>query len=234
MTGQGPNYGRAFAALKMRSGEEWDAFTRHEFVRRLGDGTLPRDCYLHYLRQDYVFLIHFSRAWALAAVKAESIGEIKLAATILNGLINHEMALHVETCAGEGIAEPELAATAEELENLAYTRFALDAGLSGDFLDIMLALAPCVLGYGEVGLHLAAARSSDTYRPWIETYAGEEYQGLCRDLGQAMDAALTGRLGADYETLPRWRTLAQRFATATRLEASFWQMGMRGGAVNTG
>ncbi len=230
MTGSKPDYGTAFEALKRRSAEEWEAFTRHEFVRRLGDGTLPRACYLHYLRQDYVFLIHFSRAWAFAAVKAESIDEIKLAATILNGLINHEMELHVETCAGEGIAEPELAATAEELENLAYTRFALDAGLSGDFLDIMLALAPCVLGYGEVGLRLAAGGSSDTYRSWIETYAGDEYQELCRDLGEAMDAALVSRLGADFETLPRWRSLAERFAAATRLEASFWQMGMRGAA----
>ena len=220
-------YGRAFEALKKCCGEEWAAFTEHEFVRRLGDGTLPREAYLHYLRQDYVFLMHFSRAWALAAVKAETIDEIQLAANTLHGLITFEMSLHVETCRKEGMSERELAETKEELENLAYTRYAIDAGLSGDFLDILLTLAPCVLGYGEIGSRLSNVRTSDEYLPWIETYAGEEYQSVCRDLGQMMDGALERRLGKQYQSLPRWNSLSSRFTDATRLEVAFWQMGLR-------
>ena len=41
-----------------------------DFVEQLGDGSLPRKSFLHYLVQDYVFLVHFSRAWALAVVKS--------------------------------------------------------------------------------------------------------------------------------------------------------------------
>ena len=227
MMGSEQGYGRAFEALKGSCTEEWLEFTRHEFVQRLGDGTLPRDAFLHYLRQDYVFLMHFSRAWALAAVKAETIDEIQLAANTLHGLTTFEMSLHVETCRKEGIPESELASTKEELENLAYTRYALDAGLSGDFLDIILTLAPCVLGYGEIGLHLSATRTSDEYLQWIETYAGDEYQSVCRELGQMMDGALVRRLGDQYRSLPRWNPLSARFTRATRLEAAFWQMGLR-------
>ena len=225
--GSEQGYGRAFEALKGNCRQEWLDFTGHEFVRRLGDGTLPREAYLHYLRQDYVFLMHFSRAWALAAVKAETIDEIQLAANTLHGLTTFEMSLHVETCSREGIPESELASTREELENLAYTRYALDAGLSGDFLDIILTLAPCVLGYGEIGLHLSAARTSDEYLEWIETYAGDEYQSVCRELGRMMDSALVRRLGGQYEALPRWASLSDRFTKATCLEAAFWQMGLR-------
>ena len=53
----------------------------------------------------------------------------------------------------------------------------LDAGHSGDFLDLMAALAPCVLGYGEIGARLADAAGDTPYADWIATYAGAEYQG---------------------------------------------------------
>ncbi|MFT5969431.1 MAG: thiaminase/transcriptional activator TenA [Yoonia sp.] len=42
--------------------------------------------------------------------------------------------------------------------------------MQGDFLDLMAALAPCVMGYGEIGVRLAAEKSADTlYAAWIDT-----------------------------------------------------------------
>jgi thiaminase (transcriptional activator TenA) len=70
------------------------------------------------------------------------------------------------------ISQAELEATPEAAENLAYTRYVLEAGYSGDFLDLMAALAPCVLGYGEIGARLAAEAGETPYRGWIDTYAG--------------------------------------------------------------
>ena len=63
-------YGDVFAQWRDGCREVWSAYTTHKFVAGLGDGTLPREAFLRYLRQDYVFLVHFSRAWALAVVKA--------------------------------------------------------------------------------------------------------------------------------------------------------------------
>ncbi|MEQ3629805.1 MAG: thiaminase II, partial [Sulfitobacter sp.] len=74
-----PDYGDAFAAWRSGAGEAWRDYTRHAFVEELRAGTLPQASYLHYLRQDYVFLIHFARAWALAAAKAETLDEIAAA-----------------------------------------------------------------------------------------------------------------------------------------------------------
>ena len=59
-------YGKTFALLREGAPNAWRDYTRHAFVERLGDGTLPREAFLHYLVQDYVFLVHFSRAWSLA------------------------------------------------------------------------------------------------------------------------------------------------------------------------
>lgn len=225
---EAPDYGAAFAKWRVAAGRAWDDYTSHEFVARLGDGTLPQDSYLSYLKQDYVFLFHFARAWALAAAKAETLEEMRAAAGLVSALVDSEMSLHVETCAAEGIDRTALLATEEAPANLAYTRYVLEAGYSGDFLDLMAALAPCVLGYGEIGARLAAEASSDVYADWIGTYGSEDYQANCRALGGVIDAALARRCGPDYAASPRMAALAGRFKTATRLEVGVWDMGLAG------
>ncbi len=221
-------YGTTFAAWRAEAAAGWHAYTHHPFVEGLGDGTLPRDAFLRYLRQDYVFLIHFSRAWALAVTKSETVDEMRFAARTLDALLNGELALHVAICAREGIDEAALLATPEALQNIAYTRYVLDAGHSGDLLDLLAALAPCVLGYGEIGLRLAAARKSAAYAEWIDTYAGDTYQQACHEVGALLDSAIARRLGPSPQDSPRWPALSQRFATAARLEAGFWDMGLTG------
>jgi len=180
------------------------------------------------LKQDYLFLVHFARAWALVVVKSGRIDEMRAAAATVSALIDAEMRLHIETCAAEGLSEADLAATTEAAETLAYTRFVMDAGLSGDVLDLLVALAPCVFGYGEIGARLAKTRASDTpYAGWIETYAGAEYQQVCRDVGALFEDVVARRIGAAPTASPRWPELAAAFAAASRLEADFWAMGLR-------
>lgn len=222
-----PDYGKAFALWRAAAESDWNAYTRHAFVEGLKDGSLPKASFHHYLIQDYVFLVHFSRAWALAVVKAETLDEMKTAAGTVNALINMEMQLHIDTCAGLGIDEATLFAATESAANLAYTRYVLDAGQSGDLCDLLAALSPCVLGYGEIGARLGVEAAADTtYRNWIDTYAGAEFQEVCQEVGAMVDAALTRRIGVPFEGSPRWSRLTDRFVTATRLEVAFWQMGL--------
>lgn len=221
------SFGAIFPKWRDAAGPEWPAYTRHAFVQGLQDGSLPQAAFLHYLKQDYVFLIHFSRAWALAITKAQTVEEMRLCAGTVNALINEEIALHIQTCAQAGISEEQLFATQERTENLAYTRYVLDAGHSGDFLDLLAALAPCVLGYGEIGAALMPDADRSAYGAWIRTYGGEEYQSVCAEVGALIDMAVVNRIGDAPEQSPRWQALCDRFATATRLEVGFWDMGMR-------
>mgnify|MGYP002527789598 CR=1 FL=1 len=66
-----------FSRLRHACADEWRDYTDHAFVRGLADGSLPEACFRHYLGQDYLFLIHFARAYALAAYKADSLGDIR-------------------------------------------------------------------------------------------------------------------------------------------------------------
>jgi thiaminase/transcriptional activator TenA len=216
------DYGQAFVRWRMGAAQDWTRYTQHAFVEGLSDGSLPQESYLHYLRQDYIFLTHFSRAWALAAAKASTIDEMAAASATVHALVHVEMPLHVETCTAHGINRATLEATPEAPENLAYTRYVLEAGYSGDFLDLLAALAPCVLGYGEIGRRLAG--SDGPYAEWCATYAGSEYQALCKDVGALIDGAILRRLGPGWADLPRAAELQARFSTATRLETGFWDM----------
>lgn len=222
------DYSETFARWRAGAAGPWHDYTHHAFVEGLRDGTLPRASFLHYLVQDYVFLVHFARAWSLAVVKSETLEEMKVCAGTVDALVNHEMALHIKTCAAEGLDEATLFGAAEEVENLAYTRFVLDAGLQGDFLDMMAALAPCVMGYGEIGARLAKDNGAAApYADWIATYAGEGYQSVCRTAGAMIDGAVARRVG-DISSAPRAQALQDRFTKATELEVGFWDMGLRG------
>lgn len=219
-----------FAALKAENRRDWDAYVDHAFVRGLGDGSLPETCFRHYLVQDYIFLKHFSRAYALAVYKSDSLEDMRQAAATMDALLNEEMRLHLRYCAQWGLSEEQMAGVEEAAENLAYTRFVLDTGLSGDLLDLLVALAPCVAGYGEIGLRLTRSdtglRADNPYRDWIETYAGEDYQSVVvAALGQ-LERVAAARVGGDIRGSGRWEPLCRTFGAATRLEIGFWNMGL--------
>ncbi|BCX19487.1 MAG: hypothetical protein KatS3mg117_3169 [Geminicoccaceae bacterium] len=210
--------------------EGWRAYTEHAFVAGLQNGTLPLAAFRAYLVQDYKFLIHFARAWALAAAKAEDPVEIRACATTVHALIDEELKLHVAFCAGFGLDEKAILAAPEHPATTAYTSFVLERGLSGDLLDILVALAPCVVGYGEIGARLAADPATrlegNPYRAWIETYAGDAYAAVARAASAQLDRVAAARIGEPLERSPRWPGLVATFARATALEVDFWQMGL--------
>ena len=223
------NYDSAiFAGWRETASDTWRQYVDHEFVRGLGDGSLPKSAFIAYLIQDYLFLIHFSRAWALAVVKADTVDQMRTAAATVNALINDEIQLHVEICAGQGISEEQLLLAEEAPENIAYTRYVMDAGVSGDLLDLLAALAPCVFGYHEIGTGLARCKNTlPMYREWIDTYSADDYREVCRMVAQLIEQVAAEKLGDRSEASPRWPSLCRRFETATRLEVDFWQMGIR-------
>lgn len=218
------------AALVEAGAEDWNAYISHTFVKRLGDGSLSQDCFRHYLIQDYLFLLQFSRAYALAAYKSDHLADMREAAATLTALLETEIRLHVTYCAGWGLSETDMAAVEEAPQTLAYTRFVLETGVAGDLLDLLVALAPCVVGYAEIGNRLKAELSADLagnpYRDWIEMYAGADYQSVARTAVAQLDRVAARRIGASVTTSPRWPALVRTFRTATKLEVDFWEMGL--------
>ena len=215
-----------FETLKDRCRAEWDAYTRHEFVERLGDGTLPLEVFQDYLVQDFHFLVQFARANSLAAFKSRTLTDVT-AAHQSTGAILSEIELHLRLTERWGIPRAELEAAAEKQATFAYTRYVLDSGMAGDLLDQKVALAPCTIGYDEIGARLEPrvgeweGGDEHPYGEWINEYAGEEFTAASRAATDQLDALSSGGL-----TDRRLDELTTVFRTATRLEIDFWQQAL--------
>ncbi|CAM5304071.1 Thiaminase-2 OS=Afipia felis OX=1035 GN=tenA PE=4 SV=1 [Afipia felis] len=213
-----------FDRLKTVAAADWRSYVDHDFVRRMGAGTLPQKAFRTYLVQDYLFLIQFARAYALATYKSRTLADMKAAQAGLAAILD-EMDLHVRLCGRWGLSPDDIEAAPEHQATVAYTRFVLDCGAAGDLLDLHVALAPCVVGYAEIGRELAPhgidALGDHPYREWIAEYAGDAYQDIAVQARRHLDD-----LAARAMTERRFAELGALFGKASRLEADFWQMGL--------
>src|SRR5437016_14222023 len=114
--------GTLYGRLVDSAGDAWRRYTRHEFVLRLARGDLPEAAFRRYLVQDYLFLLHFARAWGLAIYKSETLDDMRRARSLVAATLDVEIGLHVEYCRFWGLSEAAMAAAPEALEAIAYTR----------------------------------------------------------------------------------------------------------------
>ncbi len=213
-----------FNKLKAACRADWDAYVQHDFVRQLAAGDLPKACFQHYLKQDYLFLIHFARAYALAIYKAETLEDMQHAKAGLGAILDDELELHVSYCADWGIAREDLESLEEATATMAYTRYVLERGMAGSLVDLHVALSPCVIGYAEVARWIQAQNftvlEGNPYRSWIEMYSSDEYVAVADAAAAYLTKAGAGLSDADLARHTK------TFREATRLEIGFWQMGL--------
>lgn len=205
--------------------QEWNGYIEHDFVHQLADGTLQHEVFLHYLKQDFLFLKQYTRAYALAIYKAKSLSQMRNALPSLHNLLDSEIGHHIEFCEKWGISEQEMEAETEDFGTVAYTRYVLDTGNAGDLVDLYAALAPCAIGYGVIGDNLAKRDTTklegNPYCSWLEMYSGEEFQQGVVKCIENLD-----QLIADIPLdSARGKELIEVFRTATRMEIAFWEQG---------
>ena len=213
-----------YGKLRRDCGAEWDAYVNHRFVKDLAAGTLDQKEFLAWMVQDYLYLISYTRAYALLIYKSDTVARMRSAATIVHGLLSEEMSLHRQQLSAAGIGEADLDQAQESLETLAYGRFVLDRAQTGDALDLVVTLSACLAGYGEIGLRMLADDATlidgNPYADWIKTYGGESYGRLVRTGLESLEA-----LAQQYGAAARYPMLLEEFRTAVRLEAAFWDAG---------
>ncbi|HXG21376.1 MAG TPA: thiaminase II [Methylomirabilota bacterium] len=196
----------------------WRRSLTHPFVTELGNGTLSLEKFQFYMRQDYVFLIAYSRLLALATAKAPDLDTMGRFANLLDATLNREMALHRDFAAQCGISPEALAATQAAPTTQAYTNHLVRVAALADLPEIIAALLPCQWGYCEIGQTLARQgkpTSAPFYCQWIEMYASPEFAALAQWLRALLDS---------YDGRTSEQQLAATFCTSARYEYLFWEM----------
>ncbi|KAI6009574.1 Phosphomethylpyrimidine kinase-domain-containing protein [Pisolithus orientalis] len=208
----------------------WTKYVQHEFVVQLGKGTLDRSSFIHFIKQDYHYLKYYARAHALLAAKSDNFTPI-LAATHIVLHIAKESSMHTSYCAQWGITKEELESTPESTTTTAYGAFLLDTGLQGDTMKLVMVLAACLLGYGEVGLWLKSEAQKpnswvvwegNPYLKWMEDYSGEDYQNAVKVGLETIES----RALQDPPSAARYAEWLAVWERCTSLEKSFWDVAM--------
>ena len=86
-----------YQEMRQKTGPLWQAIFAHAFVKGMGDGSLSRDRFEFYLKQDYLYLIDFSRVFSLACAKSRELEDMETFATLLSDARIMEMELHRNT-----------------------------------------------------------------------------------------------------------------------------------------
>jgi thiaminase/transcriptional activator TenA len=211
------------------TGELWDGITdiyaailAHPFIKGLTDGTLPAESFAFFVIQDGLYLKQYASALAAVASRAPGTAAMRMFARHAADAVTVEQELHSRLLPALGISAAEAAAAEPAPTNLAYTSYLLATIRGGTYAEGVGAVLPCYWIYREVGQELLRLGSPDPrYQRWIDTYGGEEFGAVVREVIAEADAA--GTLLSESE-----RALVRRhFRTTSRYEWMFWDMGYR-------
>jgi len=207
-----------FYKLKNGCNKEWSEYTDHKFLSDLVSNKLPSKNFKRYLIQDYVFLQQFLKILALSVYKSNSFEEINRSVNFIKG-IDHEIKLHTSYCKKWKISLNSLSNIKVESANSAYTDHVLSVGKNGNNLDIFSCLAPCIIGYGEVGFKLSKIKNwkKSKYSSWIKMYSSKEYQQVAKDNIDYLDILFKKNKNKNMNKLEK------NFKKSTILEKKFWE-----------
>ena len=189
-----------------------------EFLRRLGDGTLPLEVFHTYIEQDTLYLEGYAKALALLAARAPDPVTAGFWAQAAATAATVEVTLHAGLLAGTDRPEPAHSTTC-----LGYVSYLIATAATEPYPVAVAAVLPCFWIYAEVGRELAKtakvvldADPSHPYAQWVTTYDSPEFQEEVERAREFADAA------ADAATDAERDAMRGAFAIASRYELLFW------------
>ena len=198
--------------LREKVGDLWEKYVRHEFVRRMKDGTLPLESFRYYLIQDSKYVEMMLKS----LLRASSLAPLNQATKVLNAIFTTRdkgLEVHNYLLNKLGITQEEIANTGYNLANYAYTRHLYYYSNKG-WKEFLSAWTPCMWGYYEVGQYVKDS-PNELYAKWAEFYASDDYK-------KRVDAILEALDSFEYD-----ESMLKPFVTSVRFEIMFWEYSLR-------
>jgi thiaminase/transcriptional activator TenA len=198
------------------------AILEHPFLSGLTTGELPAESFRHYVLQDACYLRDFARGLAVLGARAEEDEMVMRFCDHAKNAILVERALHAGFLSEWGLSEEAIGKTEPAPNCLLYTSYLLRTAYTRPYFEALGAFLPCYWIYREVGRELGVQGSPNAlYQRWIDTYAGDEFDQVVREMLAAVDSA-----GTDLTQAQRG-AVAKHTRTTAELEWCFWDMGYR-------
>lgn len=200
----------------------YDAYMKHPFIRGISNGSLCRERFRKYLIQDTHYLKDYSKVYAYAYLLGQDVRELQFLHTCIGVVMSEETNMHIQYLHDFGLDVFGIENMPMERANRAYLDYMLSFAPEADMKSLFVSALPCTLTYEYIGKELNEERKNAVerhyYDPWIETYAGPEFESFSKESCWLIDRYCEG-ISAEEE-----ERLMQIFLEACRHEMNFWDM----------
>lgn len=198
--------------------EIYDRILALPFNQELMKGTLSKDRFIFYLKQDSLYLMDYCRVLSLIASKLGNTEHILQFLKFAADCIVIEKAMHEKF-----LSEYKDAGKIEKSPAcFTYTNFLMATVAFKSIEEAVASVLPCFWIYRGVGDYIYEhADTLNPYKDWIDTYAAEEFR-------KATDTAIeiTEELAVKTTEIKRLKMM-EVFKMSARLEYIFWESGYK-------
>ncbi|MBU9722793.1 MULTISPECIES: thiaminase II [Bacillaceae] len=206
--------------LRQKVDAIWEASFEHPFVKGVADGSLPIECFKHYLKQDSFYLSKFAQAQAIGAAKANDFYTTSQMAHHAKSSYEAEHALHEQFARDLDLSKDGVIHNEDPAPTaVAYTNHILAASYKGSLGDVIAALLPCYWLYYEIGEKYKGSKPGHPiYQKWIDTYGDEWFATLVKEQIDRLDDL------AERASEEDRKRMEKIFVTSSKYEYMFWEM----------
>lgn len=184
-------------------------------------GEMPMERFRWQIRQNYQYLLEYTKCWAIGFSKAHGFDEMQQWFSIVKSTFEDTIAMN------RGYWAEQIGITCDDLENTimaekkrSYTAHELARAHEGDLAACMMGLFPCNVLYMHMGndlLPLCKLDSSNMFYKWIEFYTLPAYRAKCE-----REIEMVNRLCAN-KSETELKRLLEIFAVGCNYELLQWR-----------
>ncbi len=194
---------------------------KSEQMQNILNGTMSEEKFKFQIRQNYQYLLEYTKCWAIGLSKAHGFDEMEQWYKILSSTMEGTVMYNRDFWAVElGITVEELESTIMAEGKRSYTSHQIARSHEGDIAACMMALFPCNILYMYFGKHLLSQcklPKSDKYYKWIEYYTLSSYVNKCENEIKIVNELCNSK--NERET----QILLEIFAVSCNYEILQWQ-----------
>ncbi|GAB2565308.1 thiaminase II [Gracilibacillus alcaliphilus] len=207
--------------LREAADDIFQGIFRHPFVVGLGEGELPKEALIHYVKADFEYLNAFINIYGIAIAKSNTREDMAYFHEKISFILNSEIHPHHNLCQAAGVDYNDLQGYPLPPSANHYVAHMKSAAQQGNMGELLAALLPCPWTYLEIGHYLKKTYQPTETHPfyeWISFYSRETTDSTTEELRLRLDQWAEGVNNQEREKAK----LA--FIKSCQLEYLFWDM----------
>jgi thiaminase len=196
----------------------WKKMLDHRFLRETRDGTISRETFTRWMRQDYLFVEAAIPFVGALMAKALPVHREPLTQTLV--ALQTELRLFEERASAVGV---ELRGAPPAFVNHAYIQFLMASALQKRYAEGYTVFYAAEKAYHDSWKVVKAGIDPKSpWMPFVENWAGEPFGEYVRYLGEQLDML------AERESEKVRAAMSELFETTVKYEIAFWEMAVTG------